>query len=255
METDRLNPVTLVTGAAYGMGAMCARALSSRSTGGLILVDADEAALSAVADKLERRGVTPERLSTLAFDVTDEDRWTQAGAFIKAQYGRLDWAIVSADPPQAPASDLVQWGRKLPQDLNGAFFSLRAVMPLMHLNMSGGAIIVTGGASALPTETRTADFNLLQLVRAAALEGAHDNIRINLVAPGETAAWAHVPRFNDLVRESGSERIAFDTLSQMPTPMARYSGEEDVIRLIGMLLSDDSPMTGAALIVDGGDPL
>jgi NAD(P)-dependent dehydrogenase (short-subunit alcohol dehydrogenase family) len=92
---------------------------------------------------------------------------------------------------------------------------------------------------------------LLQAMRVAAKEGAYDNIRINAVAPGAPDA-PDAPWFNDLVRESGGVRAAFDRISRMAAPMARYADGDDVGRLVVMLLSDDSPMTGAALIVDGG---
>ena len=40
--------------------------------------------------------------------------------------------------------------------------------------------------------------------------------------------------------------------SQLQSPLARYAAADDVARLIIMLLSDASPITGATLVVDGG---
>lgn len=262
MDADRLNPVTLVTGAASGIGAACAHLLAQRSQGGLILVDFDEDALARVADELDARNVAPERVSTLAFDVGDEDRWAQAASFIESQYGRLDWAIVNAGVAHsAPIADtyLMDWRRVMSTNLDGAFLTLRAAMPLMRKNLLGGAIVVSGSASALKAEVGIGAYaaskaGLLQLMRVAAKEGAHDNIRVNAIAPGgvETPMWSTMPWFNDLVRETGSERAAFDKIAQMATPMARYASADDIARLIIMLLSDESPMTGATLVVDGG---
>jgi NAD(P)-dependent dehydrogenase (short-subunit alcohol dehydrogenase family) len=258
MTLDRLDPVTIVTGAASGIGAACAQDLAQRSQGGLILVDTDEAALGAVADTLER---PPERVSTLAFDVADPDRWAQAADFIKSQYGRLDWAIVNAGVAHAAPieeTDLVDWRRVMSTNLDGAFLTLRAVMPLMRANVQGGAIVVTASAAALKAEPGVAAYGaskagLLQLMRVAAKEGAPD-IRVNAVAPGgvETPMWRDVPMFQDLVRERGSERAAFDAIAQLATPLARYARADDIARLIIMLLSDASPITGATLVVDGG---
>jgi NAD(P)-dependent dehydrogenase (short-subunit alcohol dehydrogenase family) len=64
--------------------------------------------------------------------------------------------------------------------------------------------------------------------------------------------WTRLPWFNDLVREAGSERGAFDKLAKQATPLARYAAADDIARLIIMLLSDESPITGATLVVDGG---
>lgn len=256
---ERLNPVALITGAASGIGAACVRRLAPKATGGLILIDLDEPSLSAVADSLER---APERVSTLAFDVADPEWWRRAGDFIEDQYGRLDWAVVNAGIAHAGAiadTTLEDWRRVMSTNLDGAFLTLRAVMPIMRTNTQGGAIVMTGSAAGVKAEPGIAAYGaskagLLQLMRVAAKEGAPDQIRVNAVAPGgvETEMWRNVPMFQDLVRETGSERAAFDRIAQQATPLARYASSDDIARLIDMLLTDVSPITGATLVVDGG---
>jgi 2-keto-3-deoxy-L-fuconate dehydrogenase len=257
---DRLNPVALITGAASGIGAACAMRLAGKATGGLILVDLDEAALDATADRLAENA--PERVSTLAFDVADPARWRAAGEFIADQYGRLDWAVVNAGIAHGGAiteTSIEDWRRVMATNLDGAFLTLRAVMPLMRANAQGGAIVVTGSAAGIKAEPGVGAYGaskagLLQLMRVAAKEGAPDRIRVNAVAPGgvETPMWRNVPMFQDLVRETGSERAAFDRIAGLATPLARYAGADDIARLIDMLLTDDAPITGATLVVDGG---
>jgi NAD(P)-dependent dehydrogenase (short-subunit alcohol dehydrogenase family) len=252
MENTRLNPVTLITGAATGVSTACLRDLARRSQGGLVLVDLDEAALCAAADDLEMQNAAPERVSTLAFDVTDKDRWGEAARFIEAQYGRLDWAVVYAGKARAPETGLVDFRGKT-SALDSAVQSLRASMPLMRMNQQGGVIVVNASAEA-KAEPGAGKGALGQMLRAAAKEGAPDNIRVNAVAPGagNASTWAKTPWFNDLVRETGNAERAFAKISKMSAPMARYAHSDDVGRLIVMLLSDDSPMTGATLVVDGG---
>ena len=141
---DRLNPVTLITGAASGVGAPCVREMARRSQGGLVLVDLDDASLCAVADDLEKENVAPERVSTLAFDVADEERWMQATDFIEAQYGRLDWAVLYAGMPKTK-SDLLDF-RRPGSLLDSAARGLRALTPLIGKNRQGGAAVINAAA-------------------------------------------------------------------------------------------------------------
>lgn len=257
----RLNPVTLITGAGSGIGAGCAQELARKSTGGLLLADIDEGALGVVADELDAAGVSPERVSTLTFDVTDTARWAQAAAFIQSQYGRLDWAVVntSAANSKPAESDLVDWGRTTSAQLEATIQSLRTIMPLMAKNSQGGAIVVTTAAAAIKAEPLAphAAPGLLQVMRAASREAAHSNVRINAIAPGgaDTPMWNDMPWFQDLVRETGNENAAFDKIAHMPRPLARYAQGGDVNRLIVMLLAEEAPITGATLVVDGGGSL
>ncbi len=255
MDLNRLTPVTLITGAATGIGAACARMHARRSTGGLILIDRDEPGLAALADELDAKNIAPERVSTLAFDISDEAWWTRASAFLQEHYGRLDWAIVSAGASRAAEikdGELLDW----PQPgahLDGAILTLSAVMPLMRRNAQGGAVVIAAAEKALTAASADRP-GLLQLMRAAAREAAGANVRVNAVAPGgaETPMWQSLPWFADMMREAGSERAALDALARLALPLARYAQTDDIARLITMLLSDESAITGATLVVDGG---
>ncbi len=254
-----LNPVALVTGAASGIGRAAANRLCALATGGLILIDHDEALLSETADHLPH---PPERVSTLCIDVADEARWEQVRDFVGAHYGRLDWGVVSAGIAHAaPITEMSfdDWRHVMAVNLDGAFLSLRAMMPFMRANEHGGAIVLLGSASGLKAEPGVAAYGaskaaLLQLMRVAAREGAPDHIRVNAIAPGgvETPMWSNVPMFQDLVRETGSERAAFDRIAQEATPLGRYAAADDIARLIEMLLVDPAPITGAVIVADGG---
>jgi NAD(P)-dependent dehydrogenase (short-subunit alcohol dehydrogenase family) len=256
---ERLNPVALITGAASGIGAATARALAPKATGGLILVDIDEAGMAATADTLEN---APERVSTLAFDISDPMRWSAATEFLADHYGRLDWAVVNAGISHASAiteTSFEDWRRVMSVNLDGAFLTLKSVMPLMRANAQGGAIVVVASASGLKAEAGIAAYGaskagLMQLMRVAAKEGAPDHIRVNAVAPGgvETPMWLSVPMFQDLVEETGSERAAFDRIAGVSTPLGRYAAADDIARMIDMLLTDPAPITGATLVADGG---
>jgi NAD(P)-dependent dehydrogenase (short-subunit alcohol dehydrogenase family) len=257
--SDPLNPVALITGAASGIGAALARRLAPRATGGLVLIDTNAAGLAAAADDLEG---APERVSTLAFDVSDPDRWRDTADFLAAQYGRLDWAVANAGiAHSAPIADMAfeEWKRVLQVNLDGVFLTLQTAMPIMRMNAQGGAIVVVASAAGLKPEPGIAAYGAskaaaLQLARVAAKEGASDRIRVNAIAPGgvETPIWRAVPMFQDLVRQTGSEEAAFAQMAEMATPLGYFATADDIARQIELLLTDPAPITGATIVVDGG---
>jgi NAD(P)-dependent dehydrogenase (short-subunit alcohol dehydrogenase family) len=234
----RLNPVALVTGAASGIGAACARSLCTYASGGLIMVDGDEAALAAAADALPS---PPERISTLAFDATDAMAWKRAQDFIRNQYGRLDWAVAGVD-----AETITE--ETLPRATLGV---AHAVTPLMSANIQGGAVVL-----ALAPHSATLDA-LLQLVRVAAKEGGAQKVRVNAVINGavESALWRRDPHYAELLKEARDEIGVLDRIHKDAIPLVRCGAEQDVLRLIRLLLADDSAVSGVTLAVDAAPAL
>lgn len=235
----RLNPVALVTGAATGIGAACARSLATYASGGLIMVDTDEAALSAAADALP---APPERVSTLAFDAADPEAWKRAQAFIRSQYGRLDWAVAGVDAERRLDS------AALPRATLGV---ANAVTPLMKSNAQGGAVVLALAAHAAKVDA------LLQLVRVAAKEGAAHKVRVNAVLNGavESALWRRDPDFAALIAKAGDEIGALNHIATNAIPLVRCGASQDVLRLVRLLLADDSAVSGATLAVDAAPAL
>lgn len=82
----------------------------------------------------------------------------------------------------------------------------------------------------------------MMLTKAAAVDYAADNIRVNAVCPSATATemLAHLPA---------------DVLQQLADrhPQKRLGEPEEVAALIAFLASDEAPhITGAPYLIDGG---
>jgi NAD(P)-dependent dehydrogenase (short-subunit alcohol dehydrogenase family) len=242
---DRLSPVTLIAGAGSRFGAARAREFARRSQGGLLLADPDQDALCAIADDLDMQNLSPERVSTLAFDPGDAERWSQAAAFITAQYGRLDFAIIHAAPAPSLFGELVQFGAES-ADFSALEASLSATSALIRKNLNGGAIVASAPFGAIAGHE--AEF-------AAIIEDAASqrHVRVNaLVVGGAYApAWRGAPVLQDLAASSGGVCDALDRLARMRTPAAHCTSATPMSELITALFSDECPLSGAVLIVDG----
>lgn len=231
MDSDRLNPVALLCNACLGAGPALSGLLATRADGGLILIDPDEAELDAQADKLPN---PPERVSTLAFDPGDRQRWKEALEFLSTHYGRLDWAVVNAPAPAMGGL----------ADLDAALHSLRSAITLIRDNQQGGAAVLAVDAPAAMKAS------LMQFVRVAAKEGAVAKVKVNaLIYDG-----AQSPTWRDAQPIKDFDRVAFANIQRMTSPVLRAEGR-DLASALELLLADRTAMSGAALVVDAPQPL
>lgn len=231
MKGERLNPVGFVSGAASGAGFSCAATLAEFAEGGLILADENEAALSRAADALER---PPERVSTLAFPISDGRRWGDVIDFIAAHYGRLDWAVMAPPPP--PDGGLV--------DLDTPLLALQALVSLLGENHLGGAAVLVVDAHTVMKAS------LLQVLRQTADDCARSGVRFNMLVCGaaEAPAWRSIQTFRAL------DQATLNVIQRLSPPVARAWGCA-MADALPPLLSDAAQMEGVALVVDEGGAL
>lgn len=247
--TDFSGKTALVTGAASGIGAACARLLAERRAGHLVLTDIDAAALDALD--------LPCRTTRIAGDVAIEAHWDE----VTRRIGILDVAVLNAGVASGgpiAALDFAEWRRVLGTNLDGAFLSLRAALRTIR---DGGSIVLTASISGIKAEPGTAAYasskaGVIQLTRVAAKESAPRGVRVNAIAPGgvDTPIWDQTPFFRDLVAQNGGDRAAaFDAMARMATPLGRYASADEIAAQIAFLLSDAAAtITGAVLASDGG---
>ena len=96
----------------------------------------------------------------------------------------------------------------------------------------------------------TSKHAVIGLMRAAAIEGAADDIRVNTVNPSpiDTRMMSSIEEQSGLASGDRSNRPM-----ARHTPLQRYGEPEEVARLMMFLSSDDSSFcTGGVYMVDGG---
>lgn len=237
----------LVTGAASGIGAACARTLAARGAARLFLVDVDAAGLDALD--------LPGEVHRITGSVADEALW-QA---LEPRLAGLDHAVVNAGigagGPIAGLS-LAEWRRVMAVNLDGAFMTLATALRAME--GKAGSVVVVASTTGLKPVPGIGPYGVSKaavahMARIAAAENARKGIRVNAIAPGgvDTAIWESGEDFKASVAAIGREA----TLKAMAktTPLGRFATSEEMADSICYLLSDAAAnITGHVLVSDGG---
>jgi NAD(P)-dependent dehydrogenase (short-subunit alcohol dehydrogenase family) len=238
----------LVTGAASGIGAACAKAFADRGAARLFLVDVDAAGLEA----LELPGCEVHRI---VGSVGDEALWQD----LEPRLTCLDYAVVNAGigsvGPIASIS-LAEWRRVMAVNLDGAFMTLASSLRAMT-GKSGSVVVVASTTGIKPVPGigpyGVSKAAVAHMARIAAAESARKGIRVNAIAPGgvDTAIWESGDDFKASVAAIGRDA----TLKAMAktTPLGRFASSEEMADSILYLLSDAAAnITGHVMVSDGG---
>ena len=239
--------VAVVTGAAGGIGRVVAQLLV-RSGAGVLLTDIDAEAAEAVAKQLNADGAAGRAVGH-RLDVTDPAGWSAAMTVARRRFGYPNLLVNNAGVIGLNDLERVteaEWDRVVDVCQRGTWLGMRAVVPCMD-HGGGGAIINIASVFALVGSGGAFAYHAAKgavraMTRAAAVEFAGRNIRVNAVYPGlvDTAMTTGVP--------DGFVEGFVDA-----TPMRRMAAPEEVARAVHFLGSPDaSYITGAELVVDGG---
>lgn len=244
--------VTLVTGAASGIGAATAR-LFAQEGARVMLADIQDALGQAVADAITADGGTARYVH--ADVAVAEDVAGMVHATVAA-FGRLDVLVNNAGMGRGGfVTELAEedWDRVLDVDLKSVYLGCKYAIPEMR-KTGGGAIVNTASVAGLRGSARLTAYSaakagVINLTRSVAAEAGQYGIRVNCVCPGiiRTPIWRTVIDLPAEAQDALWQRMAARVL------LGRVGLPEDVARAILFLASDDAAyITGAALVVDGG---
>jgi NAD(P)-dependent dehydrogenase (short-subunit alcohol dehydrogenase family)/cation diffusion facilitator CzcD-associated flavoprotein CzcO len=231
----------LITGGARGQGAAHARRLAEEGAS-IIIGDILDDAGAAHAEALRAAGHTADFLH---LDVTAPGDWSAAVRAAEERFGRLDILVNNAGVVRvAPVVDETDdgWHNTMTVNATGVFYGMRAAIPALR-RAGGGSIINVAsiygpvGASGYVAYTASKGA-VIAMTKVAALEHAHNRIRVNAICPG--------PVRSPMSEQEGDASVDV-------TPLRRLAEPDEISSAVAFLASDDAVyMTGAELAIDGG---
>ncbi len=220
IQYDFSGSVVLVTGGASGIGGATARAC------------ADAGATVVVADVHSKEPV----------DVSDPAAVKRLVKDTVEKHGRIDAAVLAAAiQMRTPVDEIpdAEWRRQLAVNLDGVFYCIRELVPVMKRQRRGAILSFTSGlvnmgwpGTAAYAASKGA---LIGLTKSVAQELRPYSVRINVLSPGLTSTAMF------LGVSDAAERQMYESSVGVSPP-------EDVVPTILHLISDASAnLTGAVI--------
>ncbi|MDR6127081.1 NAD(P)-dependent dehydrogenase (short-subunit alcohol dehydrogenase family) [Sphingomonas sp. SORGH_AS802] len=241
------DKVVIVTGASTGIGRATAIAFA-REGARVVIGDFDDAAADTASAIIDAGG-------SAMFVKTDVSQDTSVQGLVQAAidtHGRLDIGFNNAGllPRTADLADMSveDFDRTIAVDLRGVFLCMKYHIAQMLRN-GGGAIVNTASVAGLVADPGMAPYvaakhGVVGITKAAALDYATRNIRVNAVAPGLVATpmterWLTDPAFKEKLLQN--------------SPIGRAARPEEIATTVLYLSSDAASfVTGQTYVVGGG---
>jgi 3-oxoacyl-[acyl-carrier protein] reductase len=237
----------VVTGGARGIGRAIALALAKEGAEVCITdISDDESARETIKNLGEAGCMFPFMLTG---DVTDTGFAKEVAIHLKDIYGGVDILVNNAGITQdglimrmKPES----FDRVISVNLNGAFYMIKELSPLM-LKQRSGRIVNISSVSGLKGNAGQANYSaskagLIGLTLSTAKEFGSKGITVNAIAPG---------LIDTVMTKALSEEQRENILAQISS--GRFGEPEEVAALVCFLCSEKAAyITGQVIAIDGG---
>ena len=239
--------VVIITGAGRGIGKAIALRFAEEGAD-LVLTARTTSQIEEVAREAEAMGV---HALPITCDISNSASVNSMVEQAAEKFGRIDILVNNAGISWSARIQKMtdeQWKSVIDINLNGTFYCMRAVAPVMaNQKPKGGKIINFTSTAAKYGNPGQANYGaskwgIVSLTKVAAREFANDGIQVNAIMPGyiETDMTADTP-------PAYKEEI----IGQIP--LKRTGKVEDVADATLFLASDQSRyMQGTIIQVDGG---
>lgn len=249
--TDLTGHVSIVTGGNAGIGLGLARGLVGAGAS-VAIWGTNSARNAAAVEALTALGAAGDA-AAFTVDVSDQDAVEDGVVRTLERFGHLSSCFanagISGRPDRIERLSEDDWRNTLAVNLDGVFFTLRAVSRQLRSQDTGGSLVVTSSLGAIDGMARFTPYSAskgaaLSLVRSLAVELGGDGIRVNAVLPGFTDTAMTDEHFGaDETRRRISSRI----------PLRRWATPEDFEAIAVFLAGPGSAyLTAQTIVIDGG---
>jgi len=181
-------------------------------------------------------------------DVSDPQQAARLIEETIQRFGRIDVLVnnagINVDRSMKNLST-DDWNKVIQNDLNGCFYTVKAVLPYFMQQKSGKIINISSMngqvASFGQANYSAAKAGIIGFTRTAALELARSNVTVNAICPGyiETEMFETIP---EKTKEAIIARI----------PLGRAGRPQEIARGVRYLIVDGDYITGTTLNINGG---
>ncbi len=253
------DKVALITGAGSGIGKATAVLLAQQGVKVAVVSHTADEVKETVAEILKGG---QEALSVVA-DVGQEEQVQRGVQEVISKWGRLDIVLANAgiNGVWAPIEELSlqDWSNTINTNLTGTFLTIKYAVP--YLKKQGGAVTVIASVNGTRVFSNTgataysaSKAGQVAITKMLAVELAPQNIRVNVVCPGQTDT-----EISDNTQPKNVEKVKFPVeypKGKIPLGDGKPATSEQVAQAVLFLSSDAAThITGTEIWIDGASSL